>query len=228
MTVAGLHVERGEQRGRAVPLVVVGAPLGLAGPHRQQAAACGRAPGSGDFSSTHSTTARSGGDRVEPDDVAHLLHEQRIGRQLEGLDYDAAAGRRRCQMRWMVDGAWPIAARHRPQAPVRRSLRARLQRLADRVGDLIVADLPRRARTRLVVEPVQPSRRSDRAICQPCPGKSPAARRSGRCAHLRPPPAQYALAGPAPGQSNAGAPAIPIPVALPAPTQSPMLCPLPS
>jgi hypothetical protein len=42
-------------------------------------------------------------------------------------------------------------SRHRPQAPVRRALRAGLQRLADRGGDLIVTDLTWRARTRLVV-----------------------------------------------------------------------------
>jgi hypothetical protein len=33
---AGLDVERGEQRRRAVPLVVVGPPLDLPGAHRQQ------------------------------------------------------------------------------------------------------------------------------------------------------------------------------------------------
>ena len=33
---AGLHVERGEQRGRAVSFVVVGAPFGLSRSHRQQ------------------------------------------------------------------------------------------------------------------------------------------------------------------------------------------------
>src|SRR6188474_3087828 len=34
--LAGLHIERGEQRQRAMALVVVAAPFGLSGPHRQQ------------------------------------------------------------------------------------------------------------------------------------------------------------------------------------------------
>lgn len=33
---SSLHVERREQRGCSIPLVVVGAPLGLPGPHRQK------------------------------------------------------------------------------------------------------------------------------------------------------------------------------------------------
>ncbi len=46
---------------------------------------------------------------------------------------------------------------HGPQAPVRCAFRTRLQRLADRFGDLVVADLTWRARTRLVVKAVQAS-----------------------------------------------------------------------
>jgi hypothetical protein len=48
---------------------------------------------------------------------------------------------------------------HRPQAPVRRSLRKCLQRLADRGCNLIVTDLARRTRARLVVKTFQPLRR---------------------------------------------------------------------
>ncbi len=46
---------------------------------------CGRAPAPWDFSSTHSTTARSERIEVEPDDVTHLVDKQRIVGQLESL-----------------------------------------------------------------------------------------------------------------------------------------------
>lgn len=59
---SGLHVERREQRCRSVPLVVVGAPFGLPRPHWQQRLRAIERLHLG-FSSTHSTTARSGGDR---------------------------------------------------------------------------------------------------------------------------------------------------------------------
>ena len=43
---------------------------------------------------------------------------------------------------------------HGPQAPVRCTLGARLQRLADGVGNLVIADLTWRTGTRLVVQPI--------------------------------------------------------------------------
>ncbi len=65
VTASGDHgavgdAERGEQAGDAVTVVAVAAPLGHAGHHRQHGWDRSRAcmP---DFSSTHSTTARSGG-----------------------------------------------------------------------------------------------------------------------------------------------------------------------
>jgi hypothetical protein len=61
-----LHVQRGEQVGGAVPDVIVGAPLDLAGPRRQhRGGALERLDGGllvmEGFSSTHSTRARAGG-----------------------------------------------------------------------------------------------------------------------------------------------------------------------
>src|SRR3546814_19057865 len=44
---------------------------------------------------------------------------------------------------------------HRPQAPMRRASRRRLQGQPDRLGDLVIADLARPARPRLVVKPVE-------------------------------------------------------------------------
>ena len=54
-------VECRKQRGRAMPFVVVGAPLGLAGPHGQNRLGTIQSLDLADFSSTHSTRARSGG-----------------------------------------------------------------------------------------------------------------------------------------------------------------------
>ena len=136
-----------------MPLVVVGAPLGLAGPHRQQRlGAVQRLDLALLVDAQHHRAIRR--IEIEPDDVAHLLHEQRIGRELEGLDAmrlqpeglpDAMDGRGR-----MAD-----RRRHGAQAPVRGARRPRLQRPPDGVGDRVVADPARRARPRLVVEAVQ-------------------------------------------------------------------------
>src|SRR5215472_5359556 len=96
-----------------------------------------------------------------------FLHEQRIGGELEGLDAvrlqpkgapDAMHGRRRMAN---LPG-------HGPQAPVRRTFRERLQRLADRGCDLVVANLARRARSRLVIETIHTgSLQSDCAMRRP-------------------------------------------------------------
>jgi hypothetical protein len=80
----GLHIERGEQRQRAMALVVVAAPFGLSGPHRQQRL---RPVERLDLAllvdAQHYGAIRR--IEVEPDDIAHLLYKQRIARQLEGL-----------------------------------------------------------------------------------------------------------------------------------------------
>ena len=64
--LAGRDVQRGEQGGGAVPDVVVGAFLRHDRLHRQHRLPSGPRPGSGDFSSTHSTIAFSGGARYSP------------------------------------------------------------------------------------------------------------------------------------------------------------------
>ena len=61
--LADLHVERGEQRERAMPLVVVGAALGLAGPHRQQRLGAVQRLDLALLVDARRTTARSGGSR---------------------------------------------------------------------------------------------------------------------------------------------------------------------
>ena len=74
------------------------------------------------FSSTHSTSAALGRVQVQPDHVAHLLDEERIGRQLERL------GQVRLEAERPPDAAHrrlahPGRAGHRPRGPVRRMSR---------------------------------------------------------------------------------------------------------
>ena len=77
-------VEGGEQRGRAVALVVVSTPLGLPRSHRQQRL---RAIERLDLRLFIDTQDQGtvGRVEVEPDNVAHLVDKQRIAGQLEGL-----------------------------------------------------------------------------------------------------------------------------------------------
>ena len=167
--LSNLHVERGEQRERAVPLVVMGAALRLAGPHGQERlGAVQRLDLALLVDAQHHGAI--GRIEIEPDDVAHLLHEQRVGRKLEGLDPvrlqpeglpDAMDGRRRVADR-RGQGA---------QAPVGGARWPRLQRPPDRVGDCVIADPARRARARLVVKAVQAVRHEPLA---PLANRSPA------------------------------------------------------
>src|SRR6266436_1882319 len=58
---SGLHVEGGKERGRPVPLIVVGMPFGLPGSHRGSRGWVRSSAWICDFSSTQSTSAWSGG-----------------------------------------------------------------------------------------------------------------------------------------------------------------------
>ena len=72
--LAHLHVECGEQRRRAMALVIVGAPLDLAGAHRQQRlGAVERLDLALLVDAQHQRALRR--IEVEADDVAHLLDE---------------------------------------------------------------------------------------------------------------------------------------------------------
>ena len=78
------HVQGGEEVGRAVPEIVVGVTFNLSGAHRQHWG--GGLPG---LDLRLLVDAQDQGSirwgQIEPDDVLHLLHEQRIMRQLERL-----------------------------------------------------------------------------------------------------------------------------------------------
>jgi len=68
-----------------MPLVVVSATLGLAGPHGQERlGAVQRLDLALLVDAEHQGAI--GRVEIELDDVAHLLDEQRVGRELEGLD----------------------------------------------------------------------------------------------------------------------------------------------
>ncbi len=93
------------------------------------------------FSSTHRARARWGGARQNPDDVTRLLHKERIGRQLEYLTP------MRLQAEGLpdaMDGGWCVVGGcgHLAQRPMRRVGRLCLQRAADEIGDLFIANPP--------------------------------------------------------------------------------------
>lgn len=72
------HVERGKQRSGAVPIVVVGHALDVAQPHRQHrlgALQCLHLALL--VHAQHQRLVRR--IEIEPDDVAHLLDEERVG-----------------------------------------------------------------------------------------------------------------------------------------------------
>ena len=75
-----LDVERGEQSGRAVALIVVGSPLSLTAAHRQQRLYAIKCLDLALFiDAQHQSKLRR--IKVEPDDVAHLLNELWIDNQ---------------------------------------------------------------------------------------------------------------------------------------------------
>ena len=94
--LAGLRVERGKQRRRAVPLVVMRPPLDLTRSHRQQRLRAVERLNLRLFvhAQDHGVVRRV---HIQPDDVPHFVDQQRIVRQLERLACDAAAGRRRAR-----------------------------------------------------------------------------------------------------------------------------------
>jgi len=81
--LAGLHVQGGEERGCAVPDIVVRTALDLAGPHRQQwLRAVERLYLRLLINAEHERLLRRV--HVEAHDVAYLLYEQRVAGELEG------------------------------------------------------------------------------------------------------------------------------------------------
>ena len=146
------HIQRGEQRRRPVPNVVVRTGFDVPGSHRQQRLRPIERLNLRLF--VDAKDDRSLGRRhIEADDVAHLLDEERILRQLErrhavGLESERAPDTTDCRLthRHLVG--------HRSRAPVRRRFRLRFERARDHSLDVGIFDLPRRARSRLIQQTI--------------------------------------------------------------------------
>src|SRR5450432_401097 len=95
--------------------------------------------------------------QIQANNVAHLVDEQRIGGELEGLFP------MRLQTKGAPDAAdgtlrKPQVRRQRSTAPVRGSVRPLRQRGRNQTLDLSITDLTRRAWPRLVQQPIEPLR----------------------------------------------------------------------
>lgn len=126
---AGFDFQGGEERGRAMAMVVMGPTLNLSRAHRQQGARAVQGLNLGFL--IHAQDQRFvGGMQVEPHNITHLLNKQRVGRQLERL------GAVRLQAEGPPDAlhrtpAHPARLRHSAGAPMRRVGGRRLQSLGD-------------------------------------------------------------------------------------------------
>ena len=114
------------------------------------------------FSSTHSTSARSGGLQIQPHDVADLLDEERILRELERLACDAAAGRRRARCGGPCCGSARTPSPSTACSSASRP-RRRLQRLGQHALDLRIGDRARGPGPRLIQQAVEPRGQKPRA-----------------------------------------------------------------
>ena len=151
--LAGRDVQRGEEIDRAMPQVVVGPSFGLPDVHRQdRLRALERLDLGFLVDREHDRIVRRV--HIQPDDIPHLGHQLRIGRQLERLgDVRLQAERAPDAADHRVTHARRLG--HRAGAPVRLALRRRLQRFDNHRLDRVVGHDPRRADPRLVVQPRQ-------------------------------------------------------------------------
>ena len=151
--LTGLRVERGEQRGRAVPIVVMCAALHLAGPHRQERLRAVQRLDLGFFvDAEYRRVLRR--IQIQPHDVTHLFHEQRVGRQLERLAPMRLQAERTPDP---IDGHATQVQRlgHVPGAPVRGPARRGFERSNNHLLDLVIGNRPRRTGPRFVVQAVE-------------------------------------------------------------------------
>jgi hypothetical protein len=129
----------------------MGAPLGLAGLHRQKRLGSIERLNLALFidAEHHGAFGRR---EIQTDDVPYLLDKQRVGRKFEGLRTMRLQAKR---LPNPMDRGRRMAhrLRHGPPAPMRRPLRECLQSLVDRGSNLVVTNLARRAGTWLIVQP---------------------------------------------------------------------------
>ena len=149
---AGGHVQGREQRRGPVAAVVVGAPLRDARTHRQhRLAALQRLYLRLLVHAQHHRSLRRM--QVQPHDVAYLLDEQRIARQLEGLVamwLETERAPDAAHRRWTQ----PTRLGHRPRAPMRGVCGDRLQGMHDHALHVVVPDRAWRSGARLVQQAV--------------------------------------------------------------------------
>jgi hypothetical protein len=151
---AGGDVQGGEQRGRAMALVVVSASLGNAwGQGQQGLRAVQRLDLALLVNAQHHGHQRRV--QVQPDDVTHLLDEQWVAGEIEGLlpvrlQPEGAPDSRHSGLRQAG------LARHRARAPVRGSLGHALQRLGNHCVHASVVNRARGAGSRSIEQSVQP------------------------------------------------------------------------
>ena len=147
-------VERREQAGGAVPDVVVGPFLRHARHHRERRLRPGQGLHLGLL--VHAEHHRGlGRVQIQPDDVEDLVHEQRVGGQLERL----AAMRLELERPPDPPDArlrQPGPLGHLRPRPVRGMLRGRLQRRDHHVLDLLGSDRGRPSRPLVIGQAVQP------------------------------------------------------------------------
>jgi AraC-like DNA-binding protein/CheY-like chemotaxis protein len=150
---AGGHIERGEQRGRPVTHVIMRAPFRLARAQRQNRRGAVERLNLAFFIDRQEQGAIRRAE-VQPDDVAHLVDEQRILRQLKRVDAVRLQGKRLPDprdRRLTHVAVLGQAARR----PVRRIVRHRFQRRRQDALHIGIGDRARHARTRLVEQPIQ-------------------------------------------------------------------------
>jgi hypothetical protein len=149
---ARCDVERCEQRCRAVPHVIVRPAFGDARHHRQD-----RLLPIERLDLAFLVDAKDkrpvGRREVKADDIAHLVDEQWIGRQLEAL---AAVRLQAERPPHTADRRMRKAgfSRHRTDRPVRRVRRRGAQRSLDHSGNLVVVDGSRSAGASLVEQTI--------------------------------------------------------------------------
>src|SRR6266567_1267479 len=136
---AGPGVERGEQTGGAVTFVVMGAALDLSGTHGQQRrGAVERLDLALLVHAEHQRAVRRS--EIQAHNVAHLVDEQRVAAELEGL---GAMRREREGPPDAADGRLAESAGlgHVARGPVRGRFRLALERARQHLLDLLVAQL---------------------------------------------------------------------------------------
>lgn len=154
--LAGSDIERRKQRRRAVAHVVVGSPRGKSWCERQdRLSAIERLNLALLIDAEHHRLNR--GIQIQADNVADLVDEQRIGRELEAF----------LPVRLQTEGApdatdrglrQPHLARHAARTPIGGVFRYRFERLGNHSVDTSIVDRTRCARARRIEQAIKPVR----------------------------------------------------------------------